>query len=883
MAHWGNGAGTSSDAMLRATRYNYRRLSNSESIASSTLTDTAPPEDNRATVLEKLKDEAERIRIEKKKDKKAIKTIDFEQSDIEGMLKWNKNFKEVTKTRQEKIDKWEKQALGRSLPDLSRSRCSSQERESQPSVIPMRKNKFDNPALRLLEEDRLRKREKLMKIYEVNKSKILEEEKHIETAYEELQFNKLTRSMEITSDPELIVRKNRAYPDLAGSDYDYVSYRRAKLPPPPNMTDSDTDSDSSWNGPVPIFKGYSKEPLYDLPKNSNARELPIPLKRTRFMQGPQFSSSEEYESNIADTSPEMLRLRGGAASSEGSPTGPNPELIKEVDDYIKAKENAMEEQPAITPLQAQLQSTPTRLRPLEDSDFIAPIGSKRKKTTEELCATRYQNPGLSQSHSLGHSQEIRRLSTKLTSIVYTEKEKKRITVASANEILNIKDAMVDLIEVMIVENSILEGRLLEARVSEEASNIHRRVLLTRQQQDSTHQFPPLPEKTAKKRMDPKESTHLHCTSEAMETDDGATNQGAGPSKRVRIQDRLGKKVVNPATKLPANTTSELDTDIQTSEAEFVEVVRRKKKNRNKKKNPQSQVMADKIYNRVLSVQDLNGGATSASDTEGRSSRNRNQGSRPGSAARKDKLDKLKEIVPPRTFTVTIGENERATEVKKKLWADVLKKTDAPKVSNTRITAKGELRITPADEQTFKVLSEICKEQENIKESSTKYPMVMIKGIDTTLSPNEVAEAIARQNVGLGIPVGDPESLIKPMFRKGPRDEDTLFWVCQVKPELFRKIVDTKIYIGFSCCRVVEFFDYLQCSGCQKFGHREPNCKEDKLVCSYCGEVGHKESVCTHKDRQPKCANCKGPHTTYFARCKDRINAINRVVRFTCYQ
>lgn len=161
-------------------------------------------------------------------------------------------------------------------------------------------------------------------------------------------------------------------------------------------------------------------------------------------------------------------------------------------------------------------------------------------------------------------------------------------------------------------------------------------------------------------------------------------------------------------------------------------------------------------------------------------------------------------------------------------------------------------------------------------------MVMIYDIDINLDPKEIPVAIAKQNISLGIPVNNAGNYVKPLFKKGPRDGKTVFWVCEISPELYKPMVGNRIYIELSSCKVVEFFGYLQCLACQKFGHREIYCKADKLVCSYCSEIGHRENVCARKDKPPKCANCKGPHTTIFPRCKERINAINRVVRITKY-
>ena len=50
----------------------------------------------------------------------------------------------------------------------------------------------------------------------------------------------------------------------------------------------------------------------------------------------------------------------------------------------------------------------------------------------------------------------------------------------------------------------------------------------------------------------------------------------------------------------------------------------------------------------------------------------------------------------------------------------------------------------------------------------------------------------------------------------------------------------------------------QCFNCQSFGHSAKNCRS-KPKCVICGE-SHSHKGCPKKEaKQPKCANCSGPH------------------------
>ena len=57
----------------------------------------------------------------------------------------------------------------------------------------------------------------------------------------------------------------------------------------------------------------------------------------------------------------------------------------------------------------------------------------------------------------------------------------------------------------------------------------------------------------------------------------------------------------------------------------------------------------------------------------------------------------------------------------------------------------------------------------------------------------------------------------------------------------------------------------QCYNCENFGLSAKNCKA-KIKCVICGE-GHSHKGCPNGGKkQPKCANCKGPHVANYKGC-----------------
>ena len=59
----------------------------------------------------------------------------------------------------------------------------------------------------------------------------------------------------------------------------------------------------------------------------------------------------------------------------------------------------------------------------------------------------------------------------------------------------------------------------------------------------------------------------------------------------------------------------------------------------------------------------------------------------------------------------------------------------------------------------------------------------------------------------------------------------------------------------------------QCFNCESFGHSAQNCKS-KQKCVVCGE-NHSHKGCPKKEaKQPKCANCSGPHVASYKGCPE---------------
>ncbi|CAI6359917.1 unnamed protein product [Macrosiphum euphorbiae] len=123
-------------------------------------------------------------------------------------------------------------------------------------------------------------------------------------------------------------------------------------------------------------------------------------------------------------------------------------------------------------------------------------------------------------------------------------------------------------------------------------------------------------------------------------------------------------------------------------------------------------------------------------------------------------------------------------------------------------------------------------------------MVMIYDVDKTISPQEIAFNMLSQNTGLGNMLGvAARNIMRRLFKRGPRDKDTVWWECEVRPDIHAKMLTAgRVYIGMSNCRTSEYFDFQQCFTCLKYGHSEKFCKETTMTCTHCGSKGHRDTI-----------------------------------------
>lgn len=273
---------------------------------------------------------------------------------------------------------------------------------------------------------------------------------------------------------------------------------------------------------------------------------------------------------------------------------------------------------------------------------------------------------------------------------------------------------------------------------------------------------------------------------------------------------------------------------------FVEVVSKKKKRKKKKKERKVQEIASAVTATV----------------------------RPAKV-----IEREKARAPARAFVVSVGEAGTG-EAKRKLWADLVKGVAVPKLGSSAKLPRGDLIVRPADGPTYEALKQMESEGKGVREEKARWPTVLVYDVDRDIKKEELSGQIASQNPELGL---DKEAVV-PLFMKGPKTDELVWWVCSVRPSAFKLLVGKSLFIGLSKCKVKEYVDVVRCFKCQHFGHRASKCGQKVDTCGRCAVKGHRAKDC--KSVPVKCANCGLAAQSGHSGCSALFKATKSVARRT---
>ncbi|CAK1579805.1 unnamed protein product [Parnassius mnemosyne] len=142
----------------------------------------------------------------------------------------------------------------------------------------------------------------------------------------------------------------------------------------------------------------------------------------------------------------------------------------------------------------------------------------------------------------------------------------------------------------------------------------------------------------------------------------------------------------------------------------------------------------------------------------------------------------------------------------------------------------------------------------VQKLPTKNPLLRLIGVAMDLSNNKIEEAVIKQNGSLLKDISTSQTHIKVVRRVKGRTGSLNNIIVEVSPQVWSRLKDQRIRLGFQIVPSVDQSPLIQCYRCLGFSHRASECKADTVICAYCAEP-HDTRDCRNKNEAPKCTNC----------------------------
>lgn len=185
------------------------------------------------------------------------------------------------------------------------------------------------------------------------------------------------------------------------------------------------------------------------------------------------------------------------------------------------------------------------------------------------------------------------------------------------------------------------------------------------------------------------------------------------------------------------------------------------------------------------------------------------------------------------------------------------------VKNLQDTARGDIVLFCNDEKSVAVIKRKLTDEVGdkylINEPTAAKPKIKIVGFEDEFKENnDLLKAITDQNKTLF----DSSSVITVCEMKKMREKELFTAVVSLDVTTFKRVlVEGKLRIGWSICRVYEHVEVMRCFKCNAFGHIVKECKETDFTCPLCAGK-HNLKECTAKPDDYKCINCTKANEKY---------------------
>jgi hypothetical protein len=142
----------------------------------------------------------------------------------------------------------------------------------------------------------------------------------------------------------------------------------------------------------------------------------------------------------------------------------------------------------------------------------------------------------------------------------------------------------------------------------------------------------------------------------------------------------------------------------------------------------------------------------------------------------------------------------------------------------------------------------CGEDLEFNVPKLRKPRLIIRNIPQDITVENLTETILAQNPELSVKPGEVAAKFKFRTKRGE-----ISMVIEGGPETRKKLLQTKLKIGWLICNVGDYLMAKICFRCSRYNHRHQDCRGEE-TCPLCAG-GHSLKDCKTPTNRHKCINC----------------------------
>lgn len=224
------------------------------------------------------------------------------------------------------------------------------------------------------------------------------------------------------------------------------------------------------------------------------------------------------------------------------------------------------------------------------------------------------------------------------------------------------------------------------------------------------------------------------------------------------------------------------------------------------------------------------------------------------------------FIQPRTLSsvaIYPSDNSKTSEETKNMVQKIICPEEMKlKVRGFRKVGKGGVIISTEskdDIEKVKQTVQLSTSGLTVDEPHKRKPRIIVIGIPSSMSENEVYKCIYEQNLADKLPCMTRDtflSSVKLSHKSGKKNTESCNYIIEVSAVIRKALItQERLFINWTSCPVRDFTLVTRCFKCQQYGHAAKSCKTVAPMCGHCGEEGHSIQDCTKKAESPKCATC----------------------------